>query len=267
MQEYLWDHAVTAVGMIEMPQCAGWVVDGYTDRWPVFVRQRQHDECCQARLKLPSRFRPTFHHLYLKQGYVLYSGVGPRSLIHQHGNTWCSTAHTFTAESIKQFQPSPSHSWVSQWLSRAAFIFLPFVYKMPWASGQNVEHNIDGCKSHWPLFHHVVGAEGSLELAEEISCNTGMETDEENGLLCPSSMRVNDCLEVSTGNSTENERRRKRKREEEIKRECVSAVGGYGPGSRSFSTEGFCYTLAFPIISMEVHNLKCVILTPQSIEP
>lgn len=166
------------------PPCTGWVVDGYTNRCPVFVRQRQHDEWCQARLKPPSRFRPTFHHLSLKQGYVLYSGVGPRSLIHQRGNTWCSTAHTFTAKSIKQFQPSPSHSWVSQWLSRAAFIFLPFVYKTPWASGQNVEHNIDGCKSHWPLFHHVVGAEGSLELAEEISCNTGMETDEENGLLC-----------------------------------------------------------------------------------
>lgn len=158
-----------------------------------------------------------------------------QSLIHQCGNTWCSTAHTFTAKSIKQFQPSPSHSWVSQWLSRAAFIFLPFVYKMPWASGWNVEHNIDGCKSHWPLFHHVVGAEGSLELAEEISCNTGMETNEENGLLCLSSMRANDCLEVSTGNGTENERRRKRKREKEKEKENVLAVGGCGPGSRSVS--------------------------------
>lgn len=78
-----------------------------------------------------------------------------------------------------------------------------------------------------------MGAEGSLELAEEISCNTGMETDEENGLLCLSSMRANDCLEVSTGNGTENERRRKRKRKKE--KENVSEVGGCGPGSRSVS--------------------------------
>lgn len=67
-----------------------------------------------------------------------------------------------------------------------------------------------------------MGAEGSLELAEEISCNMGMETDEENGLLCLSSMRANDCLEVSTDNGTENERR-KRKRKKE--KENVSAVG------------------------------------------
>ncbi len=162
---------------------------------------------------------------------LFWSGATePHPSTWQHA--WCSTAHTFTAKSIKQFQPSPSHSWVSQCLSRAAFIFLPFVYKMPRASGWNVEHNIDGCKSQWPLFHHVVGAEGSLDLAEEISCNTGMETDEENGLLCLSSMRANDCLEVSTDNGTENERR-KRKRKKE--KENVSAVGGCGPGSRSVS--------------------------------
>lgn len=85
MQEYLWDHAVTAVGMIEMPPCAGWVVDGYTDRWPVFVRQRKHDECCQARLKLPSRFRPTFQPSLPKTGVcsLFWSGA-----TEPHPSTW-----------------------------------------------------------------------------------------------------------------------------------------------------------------------------------
>lgn len=41
------------------PLCTGWADVGYTNRWPVFVRQRQHVERCQARLELPSWFRPT----------------------------------------------------------------------------------------------------------------------------------------------------------------------------------------------------------------
>ncbi len=148
---------------------------------------------------------------------LFWSGATePHPSTWQH--TWCSTAHTFTAKSIKQFQPSPSHSWVSQCLSRAAFIFLPFVYKC-------LGHQ-DGMLNIILMDARVMtsippccGCEGSLDLAEEISCNTGMETDEENGLLCLSSMRANDCLEVSTDNGTENERRKKKKG----KRECVGS--------------------------------------------
>lgn len=197
--------------------------------------------------KTTHQFPHPVQHLCQNRNVCFYSRARPLSLINQGGKTQRGTPHTFAAKSIKQFHPSPPQSRVSLWLSGKAFIFLLFANKMLWASGLNVEHNIDGCSGHWPLGCHVVGAGGSLELAEEIY-NIVLEAAKENGLLCLFSMWAKDRLKVWTGCSMKHGRRRKRER--------MLAVGGCGPGSRSFrSAAGFWSGCLPHIIQSALINL------------